>query len=47
MSYVTLIDHLSNHIYVNNDDGFIRFCKISVGTLNSFAPVKKKNVRVN
>ena len=35
-----LIDNLSNQIYVNNDDGFNRFCKISIDTLNSFAPIK-------
>ena len=32
----SLIDSLSNQIYVNNDDGFNRFCKISIDTLNSF-----------
>ena len=36
----SLIDNLSNQIYVNNDDGFNRFCKISIDTLNSFAPIK-------
>ena len=30
------IDNLSNQIYVNDDDGFNRFCKISIDTLNSF-----------
>ena len=35
-----LIDNLSNQIYVNNDDGFNRFYKISIDTLNSFAPIK-------
>ena len=35
-----LLDNLSNQIYVNNDDGFTRFCKISIVTLNSFAPIK-------
>ena len=34
------IDNLSNQIYVNNGDGFNRFCKISIDTLNSFAPIK-------
>ena len=44
---VFLIDHLSNQIYVNNDNGFSRFCKTSIDTLNSFAPIKKKFVRAN
>ena len=30
------IDNLSNQIYVNDDDGLNRFCKISIDTLNSF-----------
>ena len=34
------IDNLSNQIYVNSGDGFNRFCKISIDTLNSFAPIK-------
>ena len=42
-----LIDNLSNQIYVNNDDGFNRFCKISIDTLNSFALIKNKFVRAN
>ena len=41
------IYNLSNQIYVNNDDGFNRFCKISIDTLNSFAPVKNKFVKAN
>ena len=41
----SLIDKLSNQIYVNNDDGFNWFCKISIDTLNSFAPIKNKFVR--
>ena len=43
----SLIDSLSNQIHVNNDDGFNRFCKISIDTLNSFAPIKNKFVRAN
>ena len=43
----SLIGNLSNQIYVNNDDGFNRFCKISFDTLNSFAPIKNKFVRAN
>ena len=42
-----LIDNLSNQVYVNNDDGFKRFCKMSIDTLNSFAPIKNKFVRAN
>ena len=38
---------LSNQIYVNNDDGFNRFCKINIDTVNSFAPIKKKFVRAD
>ena len=43
----SLIDNLSNQIYVNDDDGYNRFCKISIDTLNSFAPIKNKFVRAN
>ena len=42
-----LIDNLSNQIYVNNNDGFNRFCKIIIDTLNSFALIKNKFVRAN
>ena len=42
---MSLIDNLSNKIYVKNDDGCNRFCKISIDTLNSFAPIKNKFVR--
>ena len=35
----SLIDNLSNQIYVNNDDGFSRFCKISIDKLNGFVPI--------
>ena len=38
----TRIDHLPNQIYDNNDEGFNRPCKLSIYTLNSFAPIKKK-----
>ena len=34
-------------MYVNNDDGFNRFCKISIDTLDSFAPIKNRFVRAN
>ena len=43
----SLINSLSNQIYINNDDGFNRFCKISIDTLNSFAVIKNKFVRTN
>ena len=33
--------------HVNNDDEFNKFCKISIDTLNSFAPIKKKFARTN
>ena len=42
-----LIDNLSNQMYVYNDDGFNRSCKLSIDTLNSFAPIKNKFVRAN
>ena len=41
------IDNLSNQMYVSNGDGFSMFCKISIDTLNSFAPIKNKFVRAN
>ena len=39
------IDNLSNQMYVSNGHGFNMFCKISIDTLNSFAPIKNKFVR--
>ena len=42
-----LIDNLSNQVYVNNGDGFKRFCNISIDTLNNFAPIKNNFVRDN
>ena len=33
--------------YVNNNDGFNRFCKISIDILDSFPPIKNKFVRAN
>ena len=42
-----LIDKLSNEKFVINDDGFKRFCKLSVNVLNKHAPHKKKYVRGN
>ena len=43
----SLIDSLFNQIYINNDDGFNRFYKISIDTLNNFVPIKEKFVRTN
>ena len=43
----SLIDKLTNQIYVNNNDGFNRFCKTSIDTLNSFVPINNKFFRVN
>ena len=44
---VSLMNDLSNEIFVNNDDGLQKFCKITMDTLNSFAPIKKKYARGN
>ena len=41
------MDNLSNQIYVNNDGRFNRFYKISIDTLNGFAPIKSEFVRAN
>ena len=38
----SLINKLSRENFVNNDDGFQRFCDISLATLNKHAPCKKK-----
>ena len=43
----TLINNLSKGKFINNDDGFQRFCHISLDALNKHAPRKKKNVRGN
>ena len=43
----SLIDNLCNEIYGSNDDGFNRFCKMSIDILNSFALIKKTFVRAN
>ena len=42
-----LIDKLSNEKFVINDDGFKRFCELSVNVLNKHAPRKKKYARGN
>ena len=38
---------LSQENFVNNDDGFERFCDMSLSTLNKHAPSKIKHVRSN
>ena len=43
----TLIKKLSNENLVNNDNGFERFCDISLETSNKHAPCKKKHARGN
>ena len=42
----TLINNLSKENF-NNNDGFHRFCHISLDTLNKHAPCKKKHVQGN
>ena len=42
-----LINSLSKENFVNNDDGFQRFCHISLDALNKHAPRKKKHARGN
>ena len=42
----TLINNLSKENFITNDDGFQRFCHISLVTLNKHAPCKKKHARV-
>ena len=44
---VFLINNLSNEAFVNNDDGLNTFCKTTMDTLNSFAPIKTKYARGN
>ena len=44
---VSLMNNLSNEVFVNNDDGLEKFCKITMDTVNSFAPIKKKYARGN
>ena len=43
----TLINNLSKENYINNNDGFQRFCHISLDVLNKHAPCKKKHARGN
>ena len=42
MKYIGKVNKLSRENFVNNDDGFQRFCDISLATLNKHAPCKKK-----
>ena len=39
---VPLINYLLNEVFVNNDHALEKFCKTTMDTLNSFAPIKKK-----
>ena len=43
----SLINNLSKENLINNDDGFQRFCHISLDALNKHAPRKKKHARGN
>ena len=43
----TLINNLSKENFINNDDGFQRFCHISLDALNKHAPRKNKHARGN
>ena len=44
---VSLINNLSNEVFVNNDHELEKFCKTTMDILNSFAPTKKKYARGN
>ena len=43
----TLINNLSKENFFNNDDGFQRFCHISLNALSKHAPRKKKHAQGN
>ena len=43
----TLINNLSKESFINNDDGFQRFCHINLDALDKLAPSKKKHARGN
>ena len=43
----TLLKNLSQENFVNNDNGFQRFCSISLNSLEKHAPSKKKYTRGN
>ena len=38
---------MSNEVCGNNDDGLKKFCKTTIDTLNSSAPIKKRYARGN
>ena len=42
-----MLNNLSNEVFVNNDDELEKFCKTTMDTLKSFAPIKKKYARGN
>ena len=42
---VYLINNLPNEVFVNNDNKLEKSCKITMDTLNSFAPITKKYAR--
>ena len=42
-----LINNLSKENFINNDDGFQRFCHISLDALNKHAPYKQEHARGN
>ena len=42
-----LINNLSKENFINNDDGFKRFCHINLDALNKHAPRKKRHARGN
>ena len=41
--YRETINNLPKENFINNDDGFLRFCHISLDALNMHAPRKKKH----
>ena len=43
----TLINNLPKENFINNDNGFQRFCHISLDALNKHATRKKKHARGN
>ena len=42
-----LINNFSKENFTNNDDGFQRFCHISLDALNKHAPRKKRHAQGN
>ena len=42
-----LINNLSKENFINNDDGFQRFCHISLDALNKHVPHKQEHTRGN